>query len=86
MDIRNSNAFFKDEKIIHWISRLQNMCKDFEIDLTQANISWILSKPYIDGLVVGTRKLSQLEKFLNVVKHPRIEYSQIYPVLEEGFR
>ncbi len=85
-DIRQNNLNFKDEKIIHWITKLQNTCTDYDISLTQANIAWIYSKPYVDAIVIGTRNLTQLENFIQVAKYPRIEYSQIFPMLEEGFK
>ena len=85
-DIRKTNYNFKDEKIMHWITKLQNLCQDYDISLTQANICWIYSKPYVDAIVVGTRKLTQLETFIQAAKNPKLENSQIFPMLEEGFK
>ena len=83
-DIRKNNAYFKNNKILNWITTLQNTSKDLGISLTQANIAWIYSKPYVDAIVVGTRKLSQLDQFIDVATNLKIEYSQIFPLLEEG--
>ena len=56
------------EILIPYFKKIENLCFEYKISINELALSYVLSKKYIDGVLIGVDNLEQLKRNINIAK------------------